>query len=88
MAAADIRWVDLVLESYVVRSKLVNLLVRKAVIARLDVRQEDFNVQVGTIDVVADEERSTSLTTSCPVFGRSLLRKSPRRLGANAGGYF
>ena len=41
----DIRWVDLVLESYVIRSRLLKLLVGKARRERLDISESDFNIQ-------------------------------------------
>lgn len=45
-SADEVRWVDLVLESYVVRPKLLRLLMDKARFEELDVREEHFEVQV------------------------------------------
>lgn len=45
-SADDVRWVDLVLESYVVRPKLLRLLMDKARFEDLDVCEEHFEVQV------------------------------------------
>jgi hypothetical protein len=47
MSSQDVRWVDIVLESYVVRAKLVRLLMEKARLEGLDVEEADFEVQVG-----------------------------------------
>lgn len=46
MAYQDMQWDDIVLESYVVRSKLEKLLVDRARAQRMNVKAEDFEVQV------------------------------------------
>ena len=44
-SSQDVRWVDLVLESYVIRSRLLRLLMDRARRERLNVSEADFNIQ-------------------------------------------
>ena len=46
MSSLDGRWVDIVLESYVVRKKLLKLLMERAKSEGLDVQEADFEIQV------------------------------------------
>lgn len=68
-SADEVRWVDLVLESYVVRAKLLRLLMDKARIERLDVCEEHFEVQVSYMTMnewqqSIDDESSIQRTTA------------------------
>lgn len=65
-SSQDINWVDLVLESYVIRSKLLNLLMEKAKRENLNVSEADFNIQVCKI---ADQTHTPVLMT-CIVLRR------------------
>lgn len=47
MLARDVKWVDIVLESYVVRHKLISLLMQRAKTENIEeVQESDFEVQV------------------------------------------
>lgn len=46
MSSQEIRWVDIVLESYVVKAKLIKLLAKKAEAEGLDVGADSFQIQV------------------------------------------
>ena len=73
----DMRWVDLVLESYVIRSRLLNLLMDRARRERLDVSEADFNIQASRLSI----QLVSRLLIDSTVLRGQLLCQSPRRLG-------
>ena len=75
MLSHEVRWVDLVLENYVVKRKLENLLMERARSEGFDVTTEHFQVQVCVMEI-----QEWLVLIGLVVFGRQLLRKGPRTL--------
>jgi hypothetical protein len=51
MLPHEVRWIDLVLENYVVKSKLQHLLMEKASAEGLEVTAEHFQIQVCAMEL-------------------------------------
>ena len=65
MLSHEVRWVDLVLENYVVKRKLENLLMERARSEGFDATAEHFQVQVWVMEI-----REWLVLIGLVVFGR------------------